>query len=234
MMRNIWGQKRTFWILLTILIVQFGCTHTRPNQRPPKQLMKKFGSIGVVHAHFIPKFEYETPAKGRVAGISKGAAKGVLGTVMTFPDGFVADPIIGIIMSSVAAAVGGVTGGLISESKDKVEENEATLNKFSAELKVQETMCNRFLKVAKEQTESCYIVFEEQGPSDLDEKINYGFLADKGIDTVIEISVLNYGLTDPYVNSPIAFFMNLRLRLIRTIDGKVINNSTPRYESKKH
>jgi hypothetical protein len=234
MMRNIWGQKRTPWIFLTILIVQFGCTHTRPNQHPPKQVMEKFGSIGVVHAHFIPKFEYETPAKGWAAGAGKGAAKGVLGTVGTFPDGFVADPIIGIIVSSVAATVGGVTGGLIAESKDKVEENAAILNKFNAELKVQETMSNRFLKLAKEQTESSYVVFDEQGPSDLDEKINYGFLADKGIDTVFEISVLNYGLTDPYVNSPIAFFMNLRLRLIRTIDGKVIHNSTIRYESKKH
>ena len=111
------------------------------------------GSIGVIHAHFIPKFEYDTPAKGLIAGAGKGAAKGVLSTVGIFPDGFVADPIIGIVISSVAATVGGVTGGLIAHSKNKVEKNEAILNKFSVELKVQETKCNRFLKVAKEQTE---------------------------------------------------------------------------------
>lgn len=233
MMRNILGKKRTIWLFLTILIVQFGCAHTPPHQHPPKQVMTKFGSIGVVHAHFVPKFEYETPVKGRVAGAGTGATKGVFATFLTFPDGIVADPIIGIIMTSTAAVIGGVTGLLIAESKDKVEENAAILNKFSAELKIQETMSNRFLKVAQEQTKSSYVVFEEQGPSKPDEKTNYGFLSDKGIDTIFEISVLNYGLTDPFVNSPIAFFMNLRLRLIRAIDGKIIHESITRYESRK-
>jgi hypothetical protein len=52
---------------------------------------------------------------------------------------------------------------------------------------------------------------------------NYHFLADQGIDTVLETAVLRFGLSgDQGMNPPLVFFMSLYVRLVRTSDGSVL------------
>lgn len=228
-------KQRILWLFIAILFIQLGCAHKPPIRHPSEQVRTKLGSIGVVSALFVPKVEFSTPAKGRLRGALTGAAQGAgsmagSGAIYSDPYGL----LLGLILAPVAGLIGGVAGGVLAEPAVKVEKEEARLRNVLTDLKIQETMRNHFLRVAREKTNSPFVVLEEQGPVTPDEEINYCSLSGNGIDTVLEISVLNFGLKGSMgINPPIEFFMNLRLKLIRTIDGEMVYVTTMRYEGKK-
>jgi hypothetical protein len=235
-MRNIRCKQGILWLSIAIIITtQFGCAH-KPHivKLPSEQVRTHLGSIGVVSALFIPKVEFSTPAKGGLEGARNGAEIGGVGTANA---GLFSGPggcLLGLILAPVGGLIGGVAGGVMAEPAAKVEKEEAVLKNVLTDLKIQETMRNHFLQVAREKTNSLFVVLEEQGPVTPDEEINYCSLSGNGIDTVLEISVLNFGLKGLIgINPPIEFFMNLRLKLIRTIDGEMVYVTTMRYEGKK-
>jgi hypothetical protein len=235
-MRNIRCKQGILWLSIAIILTtQFGCAHKPPIRHPSEQVRSQLGSIGVVSALFIPKVEFLTPAKGVLEGAGTGAA---IGGVEMFRgslySGGPAGWLLGLILAPVGGLVGSVVGGAMAEPAAKVEKEETTLRNVLTELKIQQTMRDYFLQIAREKTNLLFVVLEEQGPVTPDEEINYCSLSGNGIDAVLEISVLNFGLTGPTgINPPIEFFMNLRLKLIRTIDGEMVYVTTMRYEGKK-
>ena len=230
-MRKIKPKPIIVWFSITLLTIQLGCAHAPPSE----QVRAELGAIGVVSARFLPKVVVSTPAKGQADGASRGAelaAEGmVLGGIGTAgPFGL----LLGIMLVPVAAPIGYVVGRSKAESAEKVDKTEAALTNVLTDLRIQETMRDHFLRVAREQTRHPFVVFEEQGPTTPDEELSYASLAGKGIDTVLEISVLNFGLRGPWsINPPLTFFMTLRTRLIRTVDGEVVYVATQRHKGKK-
>lgn len=234
-MRKIRCKQKILWLSITILIIQLGCAHVPSLQHPAEPVREKLGSIGVVSARFIPKAEFSTPARGWADGAGTGsaiAARGMVEGGLLSGDPF--GLLLAFILMPVAVFVGGVVGGVVAEPSEKVDKEEVTLRNILTELKIQETMGNHFLQVAREQTNSPFFVFEDEGPTTPDKKVNYGSLTGNGIDTVLEISVLNFGLKGQLgINPPLTFFMNLRLRLIRTIDGEIVYDTIIKYEGNK-
>jgi hypothetical protein len=131
-----------------------------------------------------------------------------------------------------AALIGGVVGAVAGESTKNIKKTKATLNDLVAGLMIQETMRDQFISVLSRQTNYSFALIGEKGPPAPDQEINYGFLADEGIDTVLELSALKSGLWgEKGLNPPPCFFMTVHTKLIRVTDGSVIYDHTFRYES---
>ena len=233
--------KRTIsWMIVALLIFQLGCAGTGRLPEPPsEELRTHFGTIGVVSVQFMPEVEILTPAKGWVRGGARGAKNYVkkLGDAASQVGGDLGICAIACALSPFFALAGFIAGARKAPPAVEVEMTEQKFNKYvHASIEIQEKMRAQFLQVAKEQTHYTFVVLEDQVPATPDEKLSYDSLADHGIDTVIEIGVLNFGLrgNGREVNPSLSLFMTLRTRLIRVADGDLIYDATFRYESEEN
>lgn len=220
------------WTILALLILQLGCAWSGELPPPPsEELRTHLGTIGVVSVQFMPEVEILTPARGWVRGGARGALD-YTGQLldMTGPQAGV----IACALSPFSALAGFIAGARKAPPAAEVEMTEEKLSKYvHASIEMQEKMRAQLLQVAKAQTHYAFVVLEDQGPATPNERFGYDSLADRGIDTVIEIGVVNFGLKGRRfeINPLLKFFMTLRTRLIRIADGKVVYDATLRYES---
>ncbi len=129
------------------------------------------------------------------------------------------DPFGGLLLSPLALVVGAIKAAPAA----KVEEATAALNKALGDLKVQETLRDRVLQEAREQTRHNFVLIQDQAP--------YSSLADKGIDTVLEIGVEGPGLAGSGINPKLPLGMSVRARLIRVSDGTVLYSDNWTYSA---
>ena len=229
-------QPVVIWLSITLLIVQWGCAHAPPRPVPQplsEEVRATLGTIGVVSAAVTPETQFKGPTGGKLHGTGKGAAVGFLAgagraAMVTPPEPLSAALWLVFVVPAVAAVgtvAGGVYGAFAAESGGKVKEAEAALNKALGELKVQETMRDRVLQEAVDKTPHTFVLIHDQAP--------YSSLADKGIDTVLEISVLRFGLAGSGVNPPLALVISVRASLIRISDGTELYGRPWIYHSRK-
>jgi hypothetical protein len=134
----------------------------------------------------------------------------------------VAVVILGVLIgaATVGAVTGAVMGAVTAESTAKVHDAEAALAHALAELKIQETLGDRLVTIARDDTRLALVPGGDVGPTESDMAVDYRPLAAQGMDTVLEVSVIRLGLTgDRSVNPPLALSMTARIRLIRIGDG---------------
>jgi hypothetical protein len=178
------------------------------------------------------------PAKGAASYFERGAVTG-FGEGVEIGSGVggaAVHPLLAIAFVIACGTVGAVVGGIESAATADVtyvEEAEAALKKAIDALKIQEGMRERFLQVAQEQTDYHFVHIDEQGATSPEEEISYSSLAsEKNIDTILEISVLCFNLTGKEdVNPPLALFMTVRTRLIRSADNTMLYDSTLEFMS---
>ncbi len=207
-MRNAIRRPIFVWISFTLLIVQLGCAHAPPYPQPPSEEVRAaLGTIGVVSAAAAHEEQLKGPTRGKLHGAAKGAMKG-------FWQGAWAGLEAWIIGAPVFGAIGGTIGlglgAIIARSGSEVKEAEAALNKALGDLRLQETLRDRVLEAAREKTQHTFVLVEDQTP--------YSSLADKGIDTVLEIGVAELRFEGQGINPPLTLFVNVRARLIRVSD----------------
>jgi hypothetical protein len=89
------------------------------------------------------------------------------------------------------------------------------------------------LKIAHERTRHHFISLDHKGPASPDEKVNYHFLINEGIDTALEISPLMFGLVrkEININPPLSFQMKIRARVVRVVDSTELYAHVFKYES---
>ena len=220
--------NNSIWVILpSILLFLISCA-TPLKQLPytPEEVRVRanLGTIGIVSACFQPEVRFQKPmTKGAAAlHVAGEAALGTLYAGSSSGQG----GIVLIALTPVAAAVGSIVGAVKGISTEKIKETEDALNGYLATLNFQETMRERFLSVAREQTQFPLVLIEEQGPKALDEEVIYSSLSDKDIDTILEISVRKCDLygkkgeIDPHLR----LLMAVGTRLIQLKDGKVLYN----------
>ena len=216
--------------------------------------MAKQGTIGVVHARFVP----ETLVSGftkeeRLCGITKGAIKGTLFPIWLAGYGIaeggaggggvavLAMVILGLALIVLAPAVG-IIGGILGAAKpdlvSKGKETENSVKEASVPPEIQKTMRDHFLQVAEKQTAYRFVSLKEHGPALPEEQVRYGSLADQEIDTVLEISVLKFGFNgacDDDSNDPsVEMLMTVRTRLIDTTNDKLLYENRLDHRGEKH
>ena len=231
-------------MIVVPLILQVGCLGKvigLPQiPRPPsEQFRTHFGTIGVVSVEFLPEVEILTPAKGWASGCGREAviATAVWAVAPLAAGGAGGNPNLFLIwyaLTPVAALGGCIHGAIAAPPAATVEMTQEELNKHvHVGIEIQEKMRAQFLQVAKEQTHYAFAVLADQGPATPDEELRYDSLADQGVDTVIEIGVLRFGLAGESMvaNPSLSLFMTLRTRLIRIADGEVLYDVILTYES---
>ncbi len=166
----------------------------------------------MVSANVIPETQFKAATRGKLHGAGKGARYGFSKAIQV-P---CADLACIIVLPVVAGAtiIGAGSGAFLAESGSEVKKAEAALNKALGELKVQETFPDRVLQVARDQTRHNFVFLQDQAP--------YSSLADKGVDTVLEIGVERVGLVGPsgtVFNPPLMLVVSVHASLIRISDG---------------
>jgi hypothetical protein len=191
------------------------------------------GTIGVVSACFRPEFKLQKPITKGAAALQYGLEAAV-GTIKVGAEfGPMGGPFVIVFIAPVAAVIGGIVGAIEGESSGRLKEPEEVLKGYLATVNFQETMRERFLSVAREQTQYPFFPLEVQGPNTLDEKVTYDSLLSKDIDTVLEIGVRKCDLSGDqgHIDPTLRLVMAVGTRLIRIKDGKVLYSRNFTYES---
>ena len=215
------------FLILPLIIGLSGCAIHKPKPyalpSPPSEAVReKLGTIGVASARFLPKTEMRKPM-GKGSGAASGAGTGAL--LMIQGGALTSDPyglLLGVALAPVGAVVGSVVGAVRGVSSEHVKKAEDAINKTISELKIQATMRDYVLRAAQQKTEYHFVDLEGQGPETPESKVDYNFLANRGINTVLEITVPVFGLIGKGIDPPLAFFMILQTKLVRTTDGSVL------------
>lgn len=210
---------------------------------PPEEVKAQLGVVGVVSACFPPEITFREPM-GKGAGMATGAAGGALIMIETgIITGFeppASDPRASLVwvaawmaLAPVGAVVGGVKGAAEGVSPEKRKAARETVDAVCMGVKFQEMMRDCVIQVGREQTRRPLIALQEGGPTADGEQVSYRHLGAKGIDTVLEVSLLKFGLEGEGINPPLALTMTERTRLIRAADGKVLYDHRLTYSGAK-
>ncbi len=222
-------------LALTVLIGQWGCAAGRITV-PPEPLSEEaranLGTTGVVSARFSPEAQLEGPTSGKGSGSAKGIAALFFGLILggTAAAGFGAA--FGVLLAPVFGMGGAVYGAIAAESAATVGEAEGTLKKIVADLKIQESMQDCVLQMAREQTRYSFILLDDWGPTVPGEGVDYSSLTIEGVNTILEISVERLGLLGEGINPPLPLVMSTRARLVKANDGTELYAGTWVYQSR--
>lgn len=226
------------WFPVLLLLGQAGgARHTVPLSQ---EMRAELGTVAVISARFSPSTELRVPAKGRVAG--RGAARrALMGMAVAAMGGIWCVGLsCGVALALMPAGgltgalIGAIHGGVTAVPGATVEDGSAELRSAVAELDLQEALRDRVLRVAQAQT--CHhLVFDiGNGPRAPKKKVGYRLLAADGIQTVPEVSVLDFELNSPWqVNPELALVMSVQARLVRTSDGALLYDRTLDHRSMK-
>ena len=229
--------------LLLAVAVQVGCAGptttltSRLLPRPPGEDVRLgLAAVALTSGHFAPKFEIvDGPAKGARQGAARGA---LLGAAYTLGGGALGGP-IGLVASTfllpVGAVGGSILGGITAESAAKVEERVAAVGRSFSARKIRDDLINRVAVTGREQTSGTFTVLAERGPQTVDERAEYRSLAQEGIRTVLEISVVELSLRGRTgeIDPSLSLAMTVRTRLVRTDDNAEIYANSLTYSGGK-
>ncbi len=260
-MRSIRRKPIILWLLASLFMSQLGCAHAPPRppshtalRLPYEEERAQFGTIGIVSARFIPESTFNIFAKRGFAAV-KGVALGALAGgcagleafhysgLEAFPYFFAPgltplEPVFLVGGMTIGALAGGISGAAPEDRavrvvlEERAKKTEGAIIDFLAELSIQETMAEHVFKTGMELTDYRFELLEGQGPASPDEKPNYGYLKEKGIDTVLEVSVSNVGFEGERGKNPIPLFMSLQTRLIQLTDELEIYSQEFGYKSR--
>jgi hypothetical protein len=238
-------------ILISIFLImgQLGCAHTPKVEPPPPTLAEEakaeLGTIGVVPASFLPAFTNEKPMTKEKAAATSARA-GALGCLQvgasalqtTIPDMITFSVgLAAIALTPVGAAVGGIVGLVRGVNEAAINDAESVLNLALNDVDIQRSLRDRLLSIAQEKTPYLFVPLDDQGPSSPEEEVSYRSRIPAEVDTILEPSILQFGLSSfsdgPGINPPLSLFVMTRVRVVRVCDDKLLYAHTFHYESKE-
>jgi endonuclease YncB( thermonuclease family) len=249
-MRKALVRPKIVWVLVILLILQVSCAlkgPPRPSQEvgrhykgplPPSQVIgKNLGTIGVASGSFPPELSLQKRTSELAAEAAKGAGEASSGWLQAASGGG-GDPLafcLWLACLPFVAFGGCIIGAMKAEPAEELdEESEEALRNAFQQVHIQEEMRGRILSLASERTNYTFVSLEEQGPSTPDEEFNYSSVTDKNIDTFLELAVLEVGLVGSAKIHPLLqFFMTIRTRLFRAVDGEELYSATVEYRGEK-
>ena len=241
---NAMNRSRAAAIVLLVAVCAgpWGCALSHPRSYATYNVPAQAKTIGLSAAQFLPDTKLEAPGKGRGAargagyGAAAGAAPGLAiagGVAQGCPAGGRGNPaalvcaaliVTGLGVAATGSAVGAiggaVYGAVTAEPMSALSAAESEIRGAVVTLRVQEALRDRVLRIARDRSRVKFIALDDAGPTVIDELIDYGALADEGIETVVEVSVPTIRLFgEGSIHPLLRFFMTARVRVIRTADG---------------
>jgi len=249
------SSRLTPTILISIFLImgQLGCAHT-PKVEPPtlaEEDKAELGTIGVVPASFLPEFTNEKPMTKEKAAATSAKA-GALGCLTVGLGAFQVagsggDPMaavgaaaIGlgaIALTPVGAAVGGIVGAVRGVKEAAINDAESVLNLAMNDVDIQRSLRDRLLSIAQDKTPYLFVPLDDQGPSFPNEEVSYRSRTPAEVETILEPSILQFGLSSlsdgPGINPPLSLLITTRVRVVRVSDDQLLYTHTFNHESKE-
>lgn len=214
-----------------LLMLVYGCAKPPTTYTMPPDEVESFrasiNKVAIVFAKYKSIAHIDLPAKGVLPAAGRGFVSGAgttiaAGVVSPVPGG----TIIGVILSPIGGIVGSVHGMITAEPSDKVEAVEAALYEAGDRLdsmNLRERFKEDLLRLGNEETDLDFVYMGETGPVSAEDVPVYRAEDLAGADTVLEVRPLRAGLWGLWtVNPPSSPFVEIRVRLIRVSNGKVI------------
>jgi hypothetical protein len=237
-------------LLISLLLFQTGCavrSETYHLSPPLSEIERaRLGTIGIVSADFAPETKLFAHSGGRVSGAGKGMAfeRGTSFAFIPSPGGTPSNgsymgngggPAV-ILLGLLAAGL--VIGGIYRVATwipaGEVKDIESNLKNALIDLKMQESLKDRFFKTARNQAPYNFVLIGERGPKTADEMFHYGSLNGKGVDTVIELTVLSIGFEGKGGKDPLlSLLLDTRTRVLSVSGGAVLYENKLEYRSAK-
>lgn len=223
--------------LLAISLLS-GCAHV---ERPSREMRAGFGAIAVVSPSTPVKGDFGAPTSGKLAGAAKAANIGALATIGGgAASGYVIGLALGIVLSPAIALGSGVYGAVVTESRAKVKEEEDSIGSALKDIDIQQAMLDRVFKAARERTPCNLVpVFApvKEDPASPSGGVSYHDLKEFGVDTALAASVTSYRLDTTggqglAMDPPLSVCLEVRVRLIRCLDGKELYANSFTYKGK--
>ncbi len=175
-------ERRSYFVIYVLLLLgQVGCAGVGVHVsglRLSDEMKARFGTIGVVSARYAPQVNYGWLPKGPAAGAAAGAWVGSHGNLLS------------LLTLPYFTIVGAVT----ARPAEEVERGEAALKSTFADTKIQDAVRDYLIELARAQTGGSLVVVSGHGPFAPSEEPDYRPLANEGIRTVLELSVLTVSL----------------------------------------
>jgi len=213
--------------VLVLFLIQSGCATLPKNPIPEDRAT--FGTIGVSRALFLPATEFAVPAKGRPEGAVKGAAiafAGVMEGGLRGANGLSGEAagfylLFLFALATAATPVGAVVGAVKAMPGKEAASSEALTREILERLRTQEVLRDEVLRAGIDRTGHRLLSVDGVGPAAPDNVASYESLAEKGIDTVLEVALLRIALESEQWGSdpPLKLAMSARGRLVRVGDG---------------
>jgi hypothetical protein len=247
---HLFSRLAAILVCSSLLMGQSGCVSSLPHPLS-EDVRSGLGTVGIVSASFVTAGDLSAYSKSReggaVRGGTEGAAAGALGGAALLAElsastGFSAvalagAPVIGpalVVLVGATVLVGAGLGASKAIPKETVIKIEEMLNRALSELRLAETVQHHIVRTASSQANRTVVVIEGQGPATLEEAADYRSQSEKGVDTVLEASILSVQFDGKGGKDPLlSFKMTLRARLIRTADGTVLYEHALEYRSAK-
>lgn len=242
------------WLSIVVLIGHVGCAHIPPSDvpPPPEHMRARLGTIGVVSGRFTPESP-DLPSyyqSGRRASGGGGGAWSGFYIPYTGGDGGGTAGLVLLAILVVAVTVAlvimlteddqdlGSTSPRTLRTWDRPGDVRALTKEELARLEViHHALRERVLRAAEDRTSHHLVPLRDPAPTQPYERVNYESLGEKGIDTVLEISVPKLGLMEfsDHLGRPDAMLvMSALARLIRVEDGEELYARTWEYGGASH
>ena len=241
------------WLTVALLVGQWGCAAKRyAPQAPPAQVTAQLRTIAMPWARYLPEADLKAPTGGKGMGAAQGAGRGAAGGalpglgiayvgaacigagrevgVMICGPVFALGLGVAAAGSAVGGLVGAVHGAVTAESASKIAAAESELKNALVESKVQETLRDRVLQVARDRSRLTFVRLDDPGPTAPGEDIDYRAWVGDGADTILEVSLRKLRFEGQGgVNPPVGLRVEARTRLIRASDGTELYAETVEY-----
>ncbi len=232
----------TSWFCVILLVSQTGCAH---KATPPLtvEARARLGTVGIVPVKFQPDVDLSVPAKGWLGGAGRKSIRwGGNAALAPFAGNCAGDrsglcamflTALSVTAGTIGGLAGGVAGAFQATPSKEVRFSEEVITTAIASLNMQEDLCRRVSEVAQSKTLNHILLIAEQNPPVAEEKDRYSPLAAKGIDTVLEISVLRLALAGDWdIDPPLQYQMISHLSLIRAVGGARMYETDIGYQGK--
>jgi hypothetical protein len=161
-----------------------------------------------------------------MAGLAGGGAAGAIGGPVGMAVGMALGLLIGLPYGAVYGARYAMPGG-------EVDSCLRLLTETQERAALQQHLQDEVLQAAAGKIEHPLVPVHELGPATPDNVAAYGSMAEKGVQTILEVSVerVALGATDKGSDPPLSLTMDAHSRLIRPADGKIVNETKFRRSS---
>lgn len=196
---------------------------------PSTQERAEFGTVGVTAARFAPRDVWLNHAEVRddedpsVAAVVGGGTLGALfGAVMLGPGGVIALPFL-IPLGIAQAGENANRHNAMTISHEAADMIETCIGGGLLSRDVPERARDRLVAATKRETDYAAVAVDGHGPLAPAATVSYRALAAQGIDTVLEVSILQAGLTGGFGDHLyLQPFLHAQIRLVRTADDSEV------------